>query len=258
MLEVDSTVIGGWLSGMLWPFLRIGGLLMVAPIFGTQLVPARVRIIFAIVFTMALYPHLPEMPKLDLVSVPAFILAGQQILIGAAMGFVLQIFLQMFVVAGQIIAMHMGLGFASMVDPSNGVSVTVLSQFHLMLMTLLFLATNGHLVMLEVLAESFYTLPIGMGFITTNHLWELATWGTWMFGSALLIALPAAASMLIINFSLGVITRAAPQLNIFAIGFPAMLVIGLCIIWVTINSYSLHFDRYASEALEMMAGLVQR
>ena len=256
MLEIDSAVIGGWLGQMLWPFLRIGGLLMVAPVTGAKVVSARIRTIFALLLTFTIYPFLPPMPSLDLVTVPAFVLAGQQVLIGVAMGFVLQILLQLFVVAGQIIAMQTGLGFASIVDPANGVTVTVVSQFHLMMVTLLFVTMNGHLVMIEVLVDSFYSLPVGAGFISENHLWQLASWGSWLFGSALLLALPAVASMLIINFSLGVITRAAPQLNIFAIGFPAMLIIGLCIIWVTINNYGFHFDRYTREALDMMALMV--
>lgn len=258
MLEVNAAVIGGWVGAIFWPFFRIGALIMVAPLFGTQVVPARVRLIFAIVLTLAVYPVLPPMPKIDLVSLPSFVIVAQQVLIGVAMGLILQVLLQVFVVAGQIAAMHMGLGFASMVDPTNGISVTVLSQFYLMLATLLFLAMDGHLVMIQVLVESFHTLPVGMGFISNNALWQLVSWGSWMFASALLMALPIVASMLIINFSLGVITRAAPQLNIFAIGFPAMLVIGLCIVWVTLNDFAPLFDRYTREALKMMAQIVVR
>lgn len=258
MLQIDAAVIGGWIGSLMWPFFRIAGLLMVAPIFGTQLVPARVRIILSFVTAMLLAPHLPPVPQIDLISIPAFVLIAQQILIGAAMGFVLVVLLQIFVAAGQIIAMHMGLGFASMVDPANGVSVTVLSQFHLMMMTLLFLVMNGHLVMIEVIAASFYTMPIGTGFLSGNALWVVADLGTWLFGSALLISLPVVASMLVINISLGVITKAAPQLNIFAIGFPFMLVVGLCIVWVTMNNYLPQFDHYAREGLDMMATLTQR
>lgn len=258
MLEIDSTIIGGWLGTLVWPFIRIGGLFMVAPVFATQLVPARIRLLITVLITYLLAPLLPEMPQLDLVSVPAILLAVQQLLIGAAMGFVLLLLLQMFVVAGQIIALHMGLGFAQMVDPTNGVSVTVLSQFHLMLMTLLFLTMDCHLIMIEVLADSFYTLPVGTGFLSMEAIWKIVMLGTWLFGSALLIALPAAGSMLVINFSLGVITKAAPQLNIFSIGFPFMLIVGLCIVWVTINSYLPLFDQFANEALETMAALVTR
>jgi flagellar biosynthetic protein FliR len=172
------------------------------------------------------------------------------------MGFSMQIFLQIFVVGGQIIAMHMGLGFASMVDPANGVTVTVLSQFHLMLITLLFVSMNGHLAMIEVLAASFYTLPVGFAFISKTALLDLGGHAGWMFTSAFLLALPAVAALMIVNMSLGVVTRAAPQLNIFSIGFPSMLLLGLCIVWVTMIGYLPLFDRFTREALAMMAYLV--
>ena len=256
MFEIDSALIGTWVGSLLWPFIRIGAFFMAAPIFGTQLVSARLRIILALLMTIILAPHLPPMPTLEALSLSSFLLVAQQTLIGIAMGFSLQILLQLFVVAGQIIAMHMALGFASMVDPTNGVTVTVLSQFHLMLITLLFVAMDGHLVMIEVLAESFYTLPVSGLFIANNMLLELAQMAGWMFAGALLLSLPAIASMLIVNYSLGIVTRAAPQLNIFAIGFPAMLVLGLCILWLTLASYFPLFDRFTREALDLMALLV--
>ena len=257
MLEIDNSVIGGWIASGLWPFFRITAFLLAAPIVGTRLVPARIRIILGFLITLILVPNLPPMPVIDAVSPAAFIVVLQQVLIGVALGLVLQVLLQIFVVAGQMIAMQMGLGFASMVDPSNGVTVAVLSQFHLMLVTLLFVSMNGHLAMIEILTESFYTLPVGGGFFSRNALWSLVGWGSWMFASALLMALPAVASLLIINFSMGVVTRAAPQLNIFAIGFPFMLVIGLCIIWITSGGYLPLFDQYTRQALDMMAYMVQ-
>lgn len=256
MLEIDSSVIGGWIGSGVFPFVRISGFLLVAPVIGTQLVSPRIRIVLCLLLTLILVPTLPPMPVVDSVSLAAFVLIAQQLLIGLAMGFVLQVLLQLFVVAGQMIAMQMGLGFASMVDPANGVSVTVLSQFHLMLVTLLFVAMNGHLAMIEVLAESFYSLPVDGGFYSSNALWRLAGWGSWMFSSALLMALPALASLLIINFSLGVITRAAPQLNIFVIGFPFMLIIGLCIVWFSLQGYLPLFDQFTRQALDMMAFMV--
>jgi len=256
MPEFDSAAIGGWLGSAMWPFFRIGAFFLAAPIFGTQLVAARIRIVLAFLMTLAIAPNLPPMPVVDAVSIPAFILTAQQVLIGVAMGVSMQVLLQVFVVGGQIIAMHMGLGFASMVDPANGVTVTVLSQFHLMLITLLFVAMNGHLAMIEILAASFYTLPVGFEFLSRAALLDLAGFAGWMFVSAMLLALPAVAAMLIVNMSLGVVTRAAPQLNIFSIGFPAMLLLGLCIVWVTLIGYLPLFDRFTREALAMMAFLV--
>ncbi len=256
MFEMDTALIGSWVGSFLLPFFRIGAFFLAAPVFGTQLVPARVRIVMGFLITLALVPNLPEMPAIEALSITTMLLVAQQILIGVAMGFVMQLLLQLFVVAGQIIAMHMALGFASMVDPTNGVTVTVLSQFHLMLVTLLFITMNGHLAMLEVMTESFYALPVGGIFLSNNMLFELAGRASWMFGSALLLALPAIASLMIINYSLGIVTRAAPQLNIFAIGFPFMLVIGLCILWATMGGYLPLFDRFTREALDMMAFLI--
>lgn len=256
MLEIESTMINSWLGALAFPFIRISGFLLVAPVVGTQLVPARVRIVLAVLITLILAPNLPPMPVVDAVSVPAFVLVVQQLLIGIAMGFTLLVLLQIYVVAGQLIAMQMGLGFASMMDPINGVSVTVLSQFHLMLVTLLFVSMNGHLAMLEVMADSFYSLPVGAGFMNTNALWGLAGWAGWMFASAILMSLPALASLLIVNFALGIVTRAAPQLNIFAVGFPFMLLLGLCIVWFTLNGYLPLFDKFTRQALDMMAFMV--
>lgn len=257
MFEVDSALISGWISSVALPFFRIGAFLMASPIFGTQLVAARIRIILSLLLTAIIAPGLPDMPTIDGLSVETYVLVAQQIIIGVAMGIAMQVFLQLFVVAGQLIAMHMGLGFASMVDPSNGVSVTVLSQFHLMLITLLFLAMNGHLAMIEIMAESFVALPVGTGFLSNNSIFDLASAGGWMFASALLMALPAIAALLIINMALGVVTRAAPQLNIFALGFPAMLLIGLIIILITMSGYLPLFDRFSQEALAMMAAVLR-
>ena len=136
-------------------------------------------------------------------------------------------------VAGQIIAVQMGMAFASMVDPANGVNVTVVSQFMTMLVSILFLLMNGHLVVLEVMTESFTTLPIGSA-LMVNHFWDMAGRMSWVLGAGLLLVLPAITALLVVNIAFGVMTRAAPQLNIFSIGFPLTLVLGLAIFWVTL------------------------
>ena len=151
MLELSNAQISGWVGQFLLPLFRIAAMLMVMPIIGTQLVPTRVRLYLALAISVVLVPTLPPMPQVDALSLRSLLLIVEQVLIGAMLGFVLQLFFHLFIVAGQIIAMQMGLGFASMVDPTNGVSVPVLGQFMLMLVTLLFLAINGHLVALEVL-----------------------------------------------------------------------------------------------------------
>ena len=256
MLELTNAQIGGWLGQFLLPLFRIASMLMVMPVIGTQLVPIRVRLYLSLAICLALAPNLPPMPQVDAVSLQAMLLIGEQVLIGVMLGFVLQLYFHLFIVAGQIIAMQMGLGFASMVDPTNGVSVPVLGQFLLMLVTLLFLAMNGHLVVFEVLAESFVTLPVGEG-LMADHYWTLAGKLSWVIAAGLLLALPVITALLIVNLSFGVMTRAAPQLNIFSIGFPLTLVLGLFIFWVGLSDFLAHFQTLTSEALLQLRELAR-
>ncbi|WFC63158.1 flagellar type III secretion system protein FliR [Pseudomonas sp. REST10] len=251
MLELSNAQISGWVGQFLLPLFRIAAMLMVMPIIGTQLVPTRVRLYLALAISVVLVPTLPPMPQVDALSLRSLLLIVEQVLIGAMLGFVLQLFFHLFIVAGQIIAMQMGLGFASMVDPTNGVSVPMLGQFMLMLVTLLFLAINGHLVALEVLAESFVTLPYGQG-LMVDHYWTLAGKLGWVIGAGLLLTLPAVTALLVINLAFGVMTRAAPQLNIFSIGFPLTLAMGLVIFWVSLSDFGSLFQALASDALQQL------
>lgn len=255
MLELDSAQIGGWISGFLLPLFRIGSMLMVMPIVGTQLVPGRIRLYLALAFTAALAPVLPEMPQVDALSLQAILLIAEQIVIGILMGFALQLMFHIFVFAGQLISMQMGLGFASLMDPATGVSVPLLGQFLLMLVTLLFLAVNGHLVAFEIMAESFTALPVGSG-LDAGHFAVLAGQLSWVMGAALLLALPAVSALLVINIAFGVMTRAAPQLNIFTIGFPLTLVMGMIIFWISTAEILTHFQVVTTQALELMRSFI--
>ncbi len=256
MFELSGAQIGGWINSFLLPLFRIGSMLMVMPIVGTQLVPRRIRLYFAVAFTVAIAPVLPEMPQVDALSVQAILLIAEQIIIGVLLGLVLQMMFHIFVFAGQLISMQMGLGFASLMDPATGVSVPLLGQFLLMLVTLLFLAMNGHLVVFEVLAESFVTLPVGQT-LEVGHYAILVGRLSWVIGAALLLVLPAISALLVINIAFGVMTRAAPQLNIFTIGFPLTLVMGLIIFWISTSDILLQYQNIATDALFMLRSLAQ-
>lgn len=256
MLELSNAQIGGWVGAFLFPLFRIAALLMVMPIIGTQLVPTRVRLYLSLAIAVVLVPNLPPMPQVDALSAKAMLLIGEQILIGAMLGFTLQLMFHAFVIAGQIISMQMGLGFASMIDPTNGISVPVLGQFFTMLVTLLFLAMNGHLVVFEVLAESFVTLPVGEG-LSGNHLITVAGKLGWVIGAGLLLALPAIAALLVVNLAFGAMTRAAPQLNIFSIGFPLTLVMGFIIVWIGSADILSQYQALASEGLQLLRELIR-
>ncbi|GGK72907.1 flagellar biosynthetic protein FliR [Amphritea balenae] len=250
MLALSTLQIEQWVAQFLLPFFRIASFFMVVPMIGTRLVPARIRMGLALAMTVVLLPVLPEMPVLGGMSLQTYILTAEQILIGTAMAFVVQVLFQVFVMGGQIISSQMGLGFASVSDPANGVSVVVLSQFYLTMVMLLFLAFNGHLVLFEVLARSFYVLPVADGGLPVSSYLAMAKSGSWMISSSLLMALPAVTALLVINFAFGVMTKAAPQLNIFAIGFPFTMMMGLLITWVSLEGFLGQYQRFTSIALD--------
>ncbi len=256
MLELTDTQISTWVASFMLPLFRVAAVLMTMPVFGTSLVPQRIRLYFAVAITVVIVPALPPMPPIEALDLSAFLLVGEQIIIGALFGFSLQLLFQAFVIAGQIVAIQMGLAFASMVDPANGVNTTVISQFLTMLVTLLFLAMNGHLVVFEVITESFTTLPVGNG-LMVNHFWDLAGRLGWVLGAALLLVLPAITALLVINIAFGVMTRAAPQLNIFSIGFPMTLVLGMGIFWIGMADILSHYQSLASEALQWLRELAR-
>lgn len=256
MLELTDAQISTWVATFMLPLFRVAAVLMTMPVFGTSLIPTRVRLYFAVAITVVIVPALPPMPTVQALDLSALLLIGEQIIIGALFGLALQLLFQAFVIAGQIVAIQMGLAFASMVDPANGVNTTVISQFLTMLVTLLFLAMNGHLVVFEVLTESFTTLPVGSG-LMVNHFWDLAGRLGWVMGSALLLVLPAITALLVINIAFGVMTRAAPQLNIFSIGFPMTLVLGMVIFWIGMADILSHYQSLASEALQWLRELAR-
>lgn len=256
MLELSDAQIGGWLSSFLLPLFRIAAMFMVMPVIGAQLVPARVRLGLALAMTIVLVPVLPPTPQIDALNLSGWVLIAQEIIIGVLFGFTLQLFFHTFAIAGQIITTQMGLGFASTIDPANGISVAVLGQFFLMLVTLMFLAMNGHLVVFEILAESFVTLPVGAG-MQVSHYGEVAGRLGWVLGAGLLLSLPMVTALLVINIAFGVMTRAAPQLNIFAIGFPLTLVLGLFITWAGTADIFSQYQVLVVEALRWLRELAQ-
>lgn len=254
MLEVDGLTLIAWVERLLWPMFRIGAFLYASPIFGAKLVPLRVRSLFAFVVALVILPGLPPMPDLDPLSLGAMIVIAQELVVGLAFGFLMQLFVNIFSVAGQMIALQMGLGMASMNDPANGVSVAIVGQIYLIFGTLLFLALNGHVVALEVMLTSFSVIPVGVG-LPVENFYSIAGLLAWVFGSALIMSLPAITALLLCNLVFGVMTRAAPQLNIFALGFPMTMLFGLLTLAITSAQFGEHYVRFLSEALSMLRHL---
>jgi flagellar biosynthetic protein FliR len=255
LLTYSTGQLEALLAQYLWPFVRIGACLMVAPVFGAQFVPRRIRIVLAGAITLLVVPLLPEpSPALEALSWPGFMVAVQQVLIGAATGFVLQVAFDSLAMGGQLLSNSMGLGFAFNVDPLRGTSTPVLGQLYMIVVTLTFLALNGHLRLIETLVGGFTTLPVQS--ITPASTWyAVAEWGTRLFIGALSVALPGLTALLVANVAIGVMSRAAPSLNLFAVGFPLTLVFGLLVVWLGLPAVQSSFVRLMEEAFMTLASL---
>jgi flagellar biosynthesis protein FliR len=237
------------------PLVRITAFMLAAPVFGSRLINARSRVLLAILITLLIAPGLPAPPAVSGFGLDTWLLVVQQTLIGVTAGFAMQVAFQVAVLAGQYIAMKMGLGFASMNDPASGLTVTVVSQYYLMLVTLLFVVGDGHLLMLRLLAESFYTTPIGVS-MPLALLWDLVAAGSWMFGAALLIALPVLTSLMIVNIGFGVMGRSAPQMNIFTVGFPITLILGAFLIWFGFTTFLGNYSQFMQDGFTILRHLL--
>ena len=257
MLTISSLQLNAWVAAFLWPFMRIGAMLVAAPVFGSRLVPVRVRLALALVLALMMAPMVSQdVTAIDPLSAQGLVISVQQVLVGLAMGFTLQMVFAAIVIAAQTIAMSMGLGFAMAVDPQNGVQVPVVAQYYLTLATLIFLALNGHLLLLQILIDSFQTLPVGTTGLSSSGLWELVSWGGRMFAGAVLIALTGIAALLLVNLAFGVMSRAAPQLNIFGVGFPVMMGTGFIVIMVSLPGMTPHVSNLMLDAFDLLGSLV--
>ncbi len=255
MLTITSSMLSEWIGLYLWPFVRIGACLMVAPVFGARTVPARARLVIAASLTVLLGPMIQSPVNVELLSGEAFVILIQQMIIGISLGFAVQIIFDAVVMGGQLLANSMGLSFAMNVDPLHGVSTPVLGQFYMIMVTLTFLALDGHLLLIESLLQSFTLLPIGVAGLGSEGLWMLVNFGSTLFSGALMIALPGLAAMLIVNFGFGVMSRAAPTLNLFAVGFPAALALGLIIVLLGFPAVQTSFIRLLESAWMLLANL---
>jgi flagellar biosynthetic protein FliR len=222
--------IEGWIGSAFWPFLRIGACLMVAPMFGATYVPPRIRIVLAAAVTLAALPMIAHPEGMTVLSADGVITTVQQVLIGIAMGFALQLMFDALTLGGQILANGMGLGFAFNIDPLRNTETPALGQFYTLLGILVFLALDGHIALIETLISSFHGLPVGPNGLSAQALHSLADWGDELFLGALRVALPGMTALLVVNLAFGVTSRAAPALNLFAVGFPITLVFGFVIV----------------------------
>jgi flagellar biosynthetic protein FliR len=255
-MELTTAEIAGWVGSVLWPFFRFAALFLLLPVFSGQSAPMFVRVALALATAILLAPLLGPVPAVDPLSAEAFLITLQQILIGMAMGLIVSVVFATLLVAGEAIAMAMGLGFAQMTDPQTGASLPVVSNFLNILGALVFLSLDGHLAVFQLLVNSFETLPVAPVGLSNDDFMAMVLWGGQMYAGAVLIALPAFAAMLMVNLGFGVITRASPALNIFAVGFPMMISLGIVVIWLALPGIVDQFTDLLNQAYALIAELV--
>jgi len=256
MITVTLAQLTTWISQYFWPFVRIGACLMVAPVFGQGSVPRRTRLILAGAITILVAPLAKLPTDVDLLSGTSLAITVQQLIIGIAMGFAIQLVFDAVGIGGQLLANSMGLSFATNVDPLHGASTPVLGQFYTIIITLTFLALNGHLVVIDGLVQSFNMLPVNAQGLSGNGLWMMVNFGGALFSGALMIALPGLTALLLVNFAMGVMSRAAPSLNLFAVGFPVSLALGLIIVMLGMPGVQNNFLKLLSSGWQALAGIL--
>lgn len=255
MISVSSDMLQAWVSGLLWPLTRILAVIAAAPLFSHRAMPNMVKLGFSLVLTLIIMPTMPVVPKVDIVSMAGLLILIQQVVIGAAIGFSMHVMFAAAELAGQLGSMTMGLGFASFFDPQTQGQSTSVSQFFGLLAMLVFLSMNGHLLLISAIGDSFTSLPISAQATTYINGMTMAAWGGKIFSAGLLMSLPVVAALLVTNMALGILTRTAPQLNLFGIGFPITIGLGFLIIALSLPGMLQPIQRLIGESFSFVAGL---
>jgi flagellar biosynthetic protein FliR len=248
MISFTEAQILGWITPLLWPFLRALALFSALPVLGTRTVPTRVRIALAAFVALAAQASLPEPPAVALDSPQAFILVLQQMVVGLALGFSVRLVFAAVEFAGEIIGLQMGLNFAGFFDPATASTGTATARFFGTTIAWLFIVGGGHLLVIAVLVQSFQAFPVAPEPLALLRAAQPQRWGAEIFSMGLWIALPLVAMLLMVNLVLGVISRVASQINVFSVGFPITLGTGLLGLLLTLPALQQPF----TVALERM------
>ena len=227
MLTFSEAQLMAWITPLLWPFIRVLALFTTAPVLSQRNVPLRVRVGLAFLITVCAQASLPEMPAIALDSSQAFLVVLQQVLIGVTLGFAARIVFAAIEFAGELVGLQMGLNYAGFFDPTSGSQGNAVGSFFGITVSWLFIIINGHLLLIMALVQSFNAFPVGPEPFAFLRALQPQVWGAEVFHLGLWIALPLVGMLLFVNIVLGVISRVAPQINVFAVGFPITLAVGL-------------------------------
>lgn len=256
MITLTSAELNTWIAAFLWPLTRILGLIATAPLFGNLSIPVRVKLGLGIMLTLVIAPTVPAIPAADPMSLAGLLITIQQLVIGLSMGFAMRIVFAAVEMAGEVAGLTMGFGFATFFDPQTRARTSAIAQFLSLLTLMLFLALNIHLSMLATLAESFISIPISAMPGDSSAFRQIANWGGLIFSAGAQLALPVIAALLLTNIALGVLTRAAPQLNLFGIGFPITLGAGFIVIALMLPYLTPPLEKLFQRGLETTRNLL--
>lgn len=257
VFSVTSAQLTAWLVAFLWPFVRMLALVSTAPVLGEATVPRQIKVGFAALFAILLSPTLGPMPDVPVVSAGGVWIIIHQVLIGAAMGFTMKLVFAAVLAAGEYIGLQMGLSFASFFDPMSGGATMVVARLLNMLAMLIFIAVDGHLMMIAALAESFQALPISDAPLNANGWMVIAAGGGQIFASGLMLSLPLVTALLTLNLAMGILNRASPQFSIFAVGFPLTLLAGIGMLQLLMPHLGSMLTPRFDAGIEAMVRLVQ-
>ena len=257
MISFTATQLDSWIAAYAFPLVRILGFAASTPIWGASILPRRVRLLLGLAITIAVAPTLPTMPTVAPGSLAGLWIMTIQLLLGLAMGFAAKVVFSAIDLAGEFIGAQMGLGFATFYDPNNASQSPVITEFINLLALLLFLSLNGHLLFIAALAESFQLIPVSAQLFSHSSWLNLVNLAGQIFSLELLLSLPVLVALLITNFALAILTRAAPQLNIFSLGFPLTLLGGFIAMMICMNYLASPLQTLFEIALNAMLGFIK-
>ena len=253
MISITEAQLAAWISPIFWPFLRVLAVFTAAPIFSSRAIPIRAKVALAFLVALAAQASLPSAPVIGFNDPGVLAVVIQQVGVGLAIGFAVRVVFSAVELAGEVVGFQMGLNFAAFFDPTIGGQSSAVARFFGQMTSLLFLAVNGHLLWLFAIIRSFQSFPVDQNFLETLALMKLQHLGSGLFASALWIALPMVGILMFANLALGILSRVAPQMNIFAVGFPITLVVGLIGIAVTLPMLDQPFMMLLERSIDVFA-----
>jgi flagellar biosynthetic protein FliR len=253
VISLTEAQLAAWISPILWPFLRILAVFTAAPVLSSRAFPMRAKVGLAFLVAFAAQPSIPDQGTVSMLGPDALGTVVQQLGIGLAIGFTVRLVFAAFELAGQVVGFQMGLGFAAFFDPSSSAQSSAMGRMYANLAALLFVVLNGHLLLIMAVVHSFNAFPVQQNFLQALATMQLHTLGANLFASAFWISLPVVAMLMFANLALGIVSRVAPQMNIYAIGFPVTLVVGLVGVAATMPMLEKPFSSLMEQMLEMFA-----